>query len=223
MKIGAPEWKRLLEEGGKQMGIGIGPDLADQLSFHAEALAIWADKINLTAIRDPLEVAVKHYLDSLAPANMIPSNAILLDAGTGAGFPGIPLKIVIPSVSATLVDASRKKVSFLKHVIRAMGLKKMEALQGRIEDLPPKPLYDVIVSRAMSDLEAFVIKAGPLLRFGGRFIAFKGKDVREEIDRLKRRLPVRVEIHPYRLPFIDSERLLVVICPVIRPEIRPEM
>ena len=90
MKIGSAKWKRLIIDGAGEMGIAVAPEKTDQFAIHAEELLRWTQKINLTAITDPLEVAVKHYLDSIAPAGMIPLDAAVLDMGSGGGFPGIP-------------------------------------------------------------------------------------------------------------------------------------
>ena len=210
MQIGSIEWKRVLRDGAKKMGIEIDPEKSDQITVHAEALVFWARKINLTTIRDPLEVAVKHYLDSLVPAGMISSAASLLDVGSGGGFPGIPLKILIPTLSVTLIDTSRKKVNFLKYVIRTLGLEKIQAIQGRAEDLSPESPFDVIVSRAASGLDALVSLAEPLLAADGFMVAFKGRDVQAEIQSVGKDA-FSFDIHPYVLPYLGIERSLVII------------
>ena len=223
MQIGSDSWKRLVISGAAQMEIDIDPHQADQLAAHAEAVSLWAQKINLTTIHDPVEVAVKHYLDSLAPTGMIPENALLLDAGTGGGFPGIPLKIVNPTLSVSLIDASRRKINFLKHMIRTLKLKSIEAFHSRLERVSPGVLYDVIVSRAFSDLSVVTRTAAPLLAPDGVFIAYKGKSVGADIAALGDGYAESREtgpggtdsylydVHSYRLPVIDAERSLVVI------------
>ena len=223
MQIGSANWKRLIISGAAQMEIDIDSHQADQLAAHAEALALWAQKMNLTTIRDPVEVAVKHYLDSLAPVALIPQNAVLLDVGTGGGFPGIPLKIVNPSLSVTLIDASRRKVNFLKHMIRTLKLKSIEASHARLERFSPGILFDVIVSRAFSDLSTFTRTAAPLLAADGVLIAYKAKNVRSDIASLCNSYSENgvsdpdgidafsFDVHSYRLPILDAERSLVII------------
>lgn len=223
MRIGSLEWKRLIINGAHEMGLEIDSETADRFAIHADALMLWAQKTNLTTIRDPVEVAVKHYLDSLAPAARIPRNARALDAGSGGGFPGIPLKIMIPSLSITLIDASRKKISFLKQIIRTLELTAIEAIQGRVEALSPPSVFDVIVSRAVSDLSTFLRTATPLLAEDGMLIAFKTKNAFTEIapfvDRSEETIitrpslpgPFSVEIHSYRLPYLDLDRSLVIM------------
>ncbi len=210
-------------DGADRMGIEVGPKEADQLAVHAEALMLWAEKTNLTTIRDPLEVAVKHYLDSLAPVALIPRNAQLLDVGSGGGFPGIPLKIMIPSLSVILMDASRKKVSFLKHIIRTLALESIDAIQGRVEMFATQMRFDVIVSRAFSDLNSFIRMAAPLLAKDGVLMAFKTEDASSEIASLKDQNlkkkpskpcsadPFAFEVYPYRIPFLERKRSIVII------------
>ena len=113
MQVGSTKWKNVIYDRVKDLDIQIDRGKIDQFGIHASELLKWSQKINLTTISDPLEIAVKHFLDSIAPARFIPPDTSLLDVGSGGGFPGIPLKITIPSLSVTLIDASRKKVSFL--------------------------------------------------------------------------------------------------------------
>ncbi len=115
MEIGSNTWKRLVEEGVKEFGINISGKETDMFAIHAGEMLHWNRRINLTAITDPEEVALKHFIDAIAPVSMISPGSSILDIGSGGGFPGLPVKIVMPSVSVTLVDGSRKKVSFLNH------------------------------------------------------------------------------------------------------------
>jgi 16S rRNA (guanine527-N7)-methyltransferase len=131
MKIGSDEWSQVIVDGARAFGLDLDSRHTDRFAAHAAELLHWNKTINLTTITDPYEVAVKHFVDSLAPAELISPGANLLDIGSGGGFPGLPLKVVIPSLSITLVDASRKKVNFLKHVIRTLKLKGIEALHIR--------------------------------------------------------------------------------------------
>lgn len=221
MKTGSEKWKRLVEQGAHDIGIHIDSDTADQFAVHAEALLTWSRKSNLTAIKDPLEVAVKHFIDSMAPARYITLETTLLDIGSGGGFPGIPLKILVPSLSVTLIDASRKKVSFLNHVIGTLGLDNINARHIRAEDLAKEHCtYDVIISRAFSSLATYVKLALPLLSEGGQIIAMKGKETSEEMDSLAtlsatlsdgRTICMNnldMDVKAYSLPFIQSRRTL---------------
>jgi 16S rRNA (guanine527-N7)-methyltransferase len=155
MNIGSNEWSQVIIDGAKAFDLDIDRFHTDLFAAHARELLHWAKSINLTTIVDPFEVAVKHFVDSLAPARLITPGAILLDIGSGGGFPGIPLKVVIPTLSITLIDASRKKVNFLKHVIRALRLDGIEALHIRAEELAAESDYrnhfNIITSRALAD------------------------------------------------------------------------
>ena len=134
MQIGSQEWTAMLSEGAARMGLTVRPAQAAQFATHARLLLEWNRKINLTAITDPTQVAVKHYLDAIAPLDHIPPGGRLLDIGTGGGFPGIPLKVMRPDQPMTLIDGVRKKVNFVKHVIRALRLNRIEALHTRASE-----------------------------------------------------------------------------------------
>lgn len=224
MEIGSAEWENIIINGARVFDINLGLKEVGQFSIHAGELVKWNLKINLTSITDPFEVAVKHFIDSIAPAGIIPAGASMLDMGSGGGFPGIPLKVVIPSLSVSLADSSRKKITFLKHVIRTIGLEDIEAVQGRAEELANgAKMFDVIICRAFSSLEMFVGSALPLLAPNGIIISLKGKINPEEIEAVrasgdKKRgagkisgLPIDIKIKKYLLPYIDSERTLMII------------
>lgn len=227
MQIGSTKWKHVIYDGAKDLDIEIDRGKIDQFAIHASELLKWSQKTNLTAISDPLEIAVKHFLDSIAPARFISPNTSLLDVGSGGGFPGIPLKIMIPSLSVTLIDASRKKVSFLKHVIRRLDLINIEACHVRAQDLSKDcgahTFYDVIISRALSSMVNFVQMSLPLLATHGVIMAMKGKLTDKEIEsaRLLLEKPRDMQenrmssfdmvLKKYRLPYLNSQRSLVII------------
>jgi len=225
MQIGSIKWKKLLYDGAQALEIHIDSDQVDKFTTHAMELAKWNRKINLTAITDPLEVAVKHFLDSMAPESMIPMNASLLDIGSGGGFPGVPLKILKPSLSVTLIDASRKKVSFLKHLIRILGLENIEAFHVRAEEFSQQALFaghfNAIISRALSSSSEFVLMALPLLDTDGILVAMKGKRSEEEIESLRSLIhkkkgmgdesqtEMELRLKTYTLPYLKLERTIV--------------
>ena len=224
MDIGSADWNRLVSDGARELGIGLDAVKIGQFVLHARELSSWNRKINLTAIVDPEAMAGKHYLDSILPATMIAPASRLLDVGSGAGFPGIPLKIVLPTLSVTLIDSVRKKVSFLNHVIRLLALPKMDARHLRLQDCRRDERFDVIVSRAFSPLVKFVPRALPLLAAGGMIIAFKGRfcEARSEWEQFLASTlhPLKVDNDPVDpivemksrlLPITGAERTLVVI------------
>ncbi|UCF93191.1 MAG: 16S rRNA (guanine(527)-N(7))-methyltransferase RsmG [Desulfobacterales bacterium] len=227
MRIESEEWKNLIIEGAEALGLPVDRVFADQLAIHAAELISWAKKINLTTITNPFEIGIKHYLDSLIPAPLIPAGASLLDIGTGGGFPGIPLKILLPSLSVTLIDASRKKVSFLKHVIRTLKLTGIEARQIRAEDLARqvrfRHAFEVIVSRALAALDAFIVMALPLLAPKGILIALKGQTRPEDVETALenalsnlaipelRRDGFALKVEDYVLPMSEATRSIIII------------
>jgi len=226
MQIGSKKWQDLIYEGAKKLDVNIDKRKIDKFAIHALELMKWNQKTNLTAITDPFEVAVKHFLDSIIPMKVIPSNASLLDIGSGGGFPGIPLKIIWPSLSVTLIDASRKKVSFLKHIIRILELKNIDALHVRAEVFANKPgvakTFDVIISRAFSSMTTFAMTALPFLKKEGVIIAMRGNLFDDDIRLLRSSINKRhailmdddaeafeISVKRYSLPYLKSDRSMV--------------
>ncbi len=212
MKIGSKEWSQLIIDGTREFDLDLDRRHTELFAAHAEELLHWNNTINLTTLTDPFEVAVKHFVDSLAPAKKISPGAALLDIGSGGGFPGIPLKVVIPSLSVTLIDASRKKANFLQHVIRTLKLEGIETLHIRAEDLAGDPAYlkhfEIITSRALTDLQSFVRQARPLLAVNGQMIALKGKMDQAEVESVRASI---LAVETYMLPFTDSKRSIFQI------------
>jgi 16S rRNA (guanine527-N7)-methyltransferase len=191
------------------------------MARHATQLLAWNRVTNLTTVTEPAAMARNHYLDSLSAAPFLPPEAALLDVGSGGGFPGLPLHLVRPGLRTTLIDASRKKVSFLRHVIRELGLTGISALHHRAEDLVGRPggpvCFEVIVSRALGGVEPFVRLALPLLAETGRIIAFKGRMAPDEMCAVQHAAEagafgavLRMRCQSYRIPGLASERRLLV-------------
>jgi 16S rRNA (guanine527-N7)-methyltransferase len=227
MEIGSKEWSNLIAEGAATFGLKLNAHHIGQFTSHAKELVRWTQRINITSITDPRDVAIKHFLDSLAPARFIASGASLLDIGSGGGFPGIPLKVLIPSLSVILIDGSRKKVNFLKHIIRTLKLNHIEALHIRAEALAADPSYrnrfDVITGRALSSLESFVGLAMPLQAPGGNILALQGQVDQRELNGVQFAVwdkndksashdrTLSVCRHRYDLPFMEVKRSIVSV------------
>jgi 16S rRNA (guanine527-N7)-methyltransferase len=226
MQVGSKKWQNLIYEGAKNLDIEIDKRKTEKFATHAIELMKWNQKTNLTAIIDPFEIAVKHFLDSIVPVKIIPSNASLLDIGTGGGFPGIPLKIILPSLSVTMIDASRKKVSFLKHIIRTLELKNIDAFHIRAEEFANKPgvknKFDVIISRALSSMTSFAMTALPFLNKEGAIIAMRGNVSCDDFQLLRSSVNKRqailldgdteafeISVKRYSLPYLKSDRSMV--------------
>lgn len=210
------EWKRIIASGAGEMGIRFSGAPMEQLVRFAKLLNEWNGKINLTAITDPGEVAVKHFLDSMAGLPYIPEKGSLLDIGSGGGFPGLVIAVLRPALSVTSIDSVRKKVSFQQQLIRTLGLASARALHTRAEALSAKAeRYDIVVSRALGALDMFVTLGLPVLAERGRLIAYKGAlggDSDDEIETLKSlHTDLSVSIHTYLLPSSGDRRSLVFI------------
>jgi len=227
MEFQSEKWKTFCEAAARGMGIKLAPQQTEQFAIHAKELMQWNMRINLTAITDPLEIAVKHFIDSIALTDEIPQNARLIDIGSGGGFPGVPLKIMLPSLNVALVDASRKKISFLKQIIRMLKLKDIDAFHARAQDLPRDPAFaqafDVAVSRAFTSLDRFVGVAAPLVKPDGKILAMKGKKAKTEINALTshdcgtlpnakgRGSEIYPELRCYTLPHVNAQRFIVIL------------
>lgn len=220
MNIGSTEWKMLVADGAAELGNEIGIDAVEQLAIYAQELVTWNKRMNLTAVTDPRDVAIKHFIDASAPAADLSRSVYVMDIGSGGGFPGIVLKVIKPSLKMTLIDASRKKVSFLKHIIRTLRLTHCDAIHTRAETLAQNPnyinTYDAVVCRAVSNVATIVSWALPFLTETGHIIAMKGKHVQPELDeflafRSKDAAALNVETRFYNLPYSTSKRTMVVI------------
>lgn len=216
MKIGSSLWREIIQAGAGSLALDVDVRKIDQLSRYADELIRWNRKINLTAITDAEALAVKHFLDSIAPAALVPLGAFLLDIGSGAGFPGIPLKIVRPDIRVTLIDSVRKKVNFQKHIIRTLGLEGIGSYQTRAEQFTCEKPFDVIITRALSTLAEFVTLALPLLAENGVMLAWKGNpaETQSEISILlsgENRERLSVSLSAYRLPGLAAERTIVIV------------
>lgn len=158
------------------------PERAAAFNRYAEMLRERNEKINLTAITEPEEVKIKHFLDSCSAAELLPGGASVLDIGSGAGFPGLPLKIVRPDLTVTLLDSVNKKVAFVSDVIAELKLSGVTAVHARIEDFPHKGEYDAVVSRAVAELSTLAEYALPFVKIGGAFIAYKSEKAESEAE-----------------------------------------
>lgn len=223
------QWRELIIQQAPELGLSITEEQARLFTVHAGELVRWNQKINLTAITDPIEMAVKHFLDSLVPSPYIPEHAAVLDMGTGGGFPGIPLKIIKPSLTITLIDATLKKINFVRQVIRASGLDRVTALHCRAQALRNDPAFtgrfDTVICRAFDSLDAFITLSHGLVRENGRLIAMKGRQTEDELpqlddlklDRGGRRVYARdlfsIDVHRYNLPVTGDHRSLVILSP----------
>ncbi|GAB7025194.1 16S rRNA (guanine(527)-N(7))-methyltransferase RsmG [Geotalea toluenoxydans] len=205
----------MLECGAADFGLQLSPEQVEKLVLYAEELKKWNRKINLTAINSDEDIVIKHFVDSLALAKFVKADAMLVDIGSGAGFPCIPLKIIMPALRVTSVDAVEKKIIFQRNVARLIGLAGFEAVHGRAEQLQPDNKADAVVSRAFSDILTFAGMAKRLMKPEGMIIAMKGKEGREEAEHAKVKLEQMgltvSAVEEFRLPSSGDARSLVFI------------
>ncbi len=180
----------------KEKFAGIGVNLEDrqmvQFLLYADLLTEWNERMNLTAITDYEDIVVKHFVDSVSAIKVQDFSKVhyLLDLGTGAGFPGIPLKIVFPHLRVVLMDSLNKRIIFLREVIDKLGLDKVEAVHGRAEDMARMESYrerqDLVVSRAVAHMSTLLEYCMPFVRPGGLFISYKSGKYREELEQSRK-------------------------------------
>ena len=179
--------KQQLIEGAKVLNVELTDKQAGQLMRYKELLVEWNEKMNLTAITEDMEVITKHFLDCLTVQSSIDLAQVksLVDVGTGAGFPGLVLKIAFPNVHITLIDSLNKRLKFLQHVIDELGLTGIECVHGRAEDLGKNKAYreqfEVCASRAVANLAVLSEYTLPFVKKGGYLIALKGQKLDEEL------------------------------------------
>ena len=199
-----------IAEGATAMGLELDGDAIGKLAAYLELVEKWNRVHNLTAVREPSQMVTLHLLDSLSIAPHVATAATLLDVGTGAGLPGIPLAIARPSMRVTLLDSSHKKCAFLQQAKTELALANVEVVCDRVENWKPAQRFDVVVSRAFSDLVDFVEQAKHLVAPGGRLMAMKGVYPFEEIARMPATHRV-AQVIELRVPRLEASRHVVLV------------
>jgi 16S rRNA (guanine527-N7)-methyltransferase len=210
--------RHTLAEGAAAIGCPLGQPELDLFAAYHRELLLWNQRINLVSERASREIVIRHFLDSLTAVPWIARpEGLLIDIGSGGGFPGIPLQIVLPGLQATLVESSRKKTSFLSHIIRTLALDNMTVIRERIEVLIGERAcasqFDTVISRAAFKLPELLRMASFFLKPDGLLIAMKGPDLQAELDEaqavLKSTGMALAAIRDIRLPGTDLTRKIV--------------
>jgi 16S rRNA (guanine527-N7)-methyltransferase len=196
--------------GAAQLGIELSERQAAQLLRLLDELDDWNQRMNLTAIRERDAQITKHLLDSLSVQPFLQGERIL-DVGTGAGFPGLPLAIVNPHRQLMLLDSTAKKLKFIEHAAASLQLTNVQTVHTRAENYRPTERFDIVVSRAVGPVEQFVKWAGHLCVGGGRLLAMKGRNPAAEVAKLPSGWKLAA-VHRLNVPALDEERHLVEIC-----------
>lgn len=210
------ELLEILKKGAFELGVDLTEGQTASFLKYLHELQAWNKKINLTTITEEKDIIIRHFLDSLTPLRLLSPAGSLLDIGAGGGFPGLPLKIAIPSLKVTLMDSVEKKVHFIRHTIRVLGLREVEAISGRVES--PELIhrlsgsFDCVTSRAFAELDAFITLAIPYIKPGGMLLAIKGPAVEAEITAMGSAHGLSApEIHHIEVPFSGRTTSLVVM------------
>ena len=213
--------KRFLQDKLEMLSVEVDRKKIDQFNQFYDLIVEWNKVMNLTAITDYKDVVEKHFLDSLSIERILKLDDIkaVMDVGTGAGFPGIPLKIIYPELKVTLLDSLNKRVKFLNEVIRQLELKNIDAIHGRAEDIGKnenyREKYDLCVSRAVANLATLSEYCMPFVRVGGVFVSYKSGDIDEEVLKSKKAISLfggKIdEVVKFQLPGTDINRAFVKI------------
>ena len=211
----------ILKNGLKNLGISVDDKMLNDFNIYREILVDWNQKMNLTGIEDEKEVYIKHFLDSVSAVTngYIKDGVSIIDVGTGAGFPGLPLRICLRNIELTLLDSLNKRLKFLNNVIDELGLESIETVHGRAEDIARKEefreQYDLCVSRAVANLSTLSEYCIPFIAKNGKFISYKSSISSEEIQNAKSAIKILggtiVEEKTVHLPCSDMDRTFVVV------------
>ncbi len=198
---------KLLEKGAA--GLGLPPlqkETAGKFMLYLSELKKWNRTHNLTAIKEDREIIIKHFLDSALYLKAIEGRGRnIADIGSGAGFPGVVLKLLAPDLRVSLVEPAWKKAVFLRHITRELGLEGITVLEEKMEDLPGVAQFDIALTRALFKAPDFIRSASGIVKKGGFFIMSKGPSYAAELAGIKH------EVLKFNLPFTDAERFVIII------------
>jgi 16S rRNA (guanine527-N7)-methyltransferase len=206
--------RELLNSGAKELGISLNVEQINSVFIYLAELKKWSQKINLTAIKDERDIVIKHVLDSLSYLHgfIAVPGLRLLDMGSGAGFPALPIKIACPDISITMVDSIKKKAAFLRHIIRTLRLTEIAVIDTRTEELSTHlfSTFDIVTARAFADMKSAIVEGMPLLKPGGLMVLSRGpEETINEQDLAKAGVSLERRI-ALVLPHSDYKRMIWV-------------
>lgn len=213
------EFFEKMQEKSSFLGVRFCVKQLEQFFEYMELLIEWNEKMNLTAITEPEEIILKHFIDSITILKDIEDNSKIVDVGTGAGFPGVPLSIMNPTLKITLVDSLNKRLIFLQEVVNKLQLKNVEIIHARAEEFGQNKKYresfDVATSRAVANLSTLSEYLVPLVKVGGKVVSMKAADAQQEINDAKKAIEVLggaiEKIDEFNLPQSDIGRTVITI------------
>lgn len=220
------DFKELIKLKFKELQIEIQEKQIMQFYQYMNLLMEWNDKINLTSIIEPKEIIEKHFIDSLTVIKQIEKHAKIIDIGTGAGFPGIPIKIIYPEAKIILVDSLRKRINFLNTVINEIALKDVKTIHSRAEDLGKdieyREKFDISIARAVSPLNTLIEYLIPFVKISGKCICMKGPNSNDEIEKSERAIRIlggEIEkIEEFVIPETQIRRKIIIIKKIVETD-----
>lgn len=216
------EFKEFKEEMFKyliKLNISLSDKQINQFYSYMNLLIEWNKVMNLTAIAEPNEIIIKHFIDSLTVLDQIKEKDTIIDVGTGAGFPGIPIKIAFPETKIVLLDSLNKRINFLNEVINKLALSDIQTIHGRAEDLGKdnkyRGKYDIAIARAVAPLNILLEYLMPFIKVNGRCLCMKGSNGKKELNKSANAIDVLsgriIEAKEFYLPDTDMERTIITI------------
>ena len=209
--------KELIKTTFKKYGYELSDRQVEQFSVYMDFLIEENEKYNLTAITEPEEVVIKHFVDSVLGEKFIPQNAKVIDVGTGAGFPGVPLKIIREDIKLTLLDSLQKRINFLNNLLEKIGIAGVTTVHSRAEDFTSqkRESFDIATSRAVANISTLSEYLIPFVKVGGKVVMYKGASVEEELQLGNKAITTLggqlEKIEKLLLKEVESERNLVII------------
>ena len=213
------EFAEMMQYYFKELNISLSNEQINKFYDYMNLLIEWNKVMNLTGITDPKEIILKHFIDSLTALDRIDKNQTIIDVGTGAGFPGIPIKIAYPKTKVVLLDSLNKRINFLNEVISKLDLKDITTVHGRAEDFGNnknhRERYDIAIARAVAPLNILLEYLMPFVKQDGKCICMKGTDVKEELERGTNAINVLggklTDTTEFNLPHTDMNRTIIEV------------